>query len=233
MDGAGVEVCDVGWENGLCGEGKVATRLSLERSSNVIDVLLTIHRFQDLDLHAPFVFPRKFSSQLNCRKFHPASVPANSVAGKSDCILTSAPARMVRCQLRFVGRDLVEILTHFRFGRQQVACCESQLGMRLPIFVASSRPARFAAMKTLRHIGLAFVVDVLCGAFFLCSLTRSPLTRIPAPFHIAMVPILGVSYNPEIRKQVLAGYMQLPHVTQVCSRGHDTSRLLCCRYERD
>lgn len=55
------------------------------------------------------------------------------------------------------------------------------------------------------------VIAILC--FLLLFLTQA--TDHKPPFHISTLPHVGVSHNPEIRKQVLASYMQLPHVTQI------------------
>lgn len=35
------------------------------------------------------------------------------------------------------------------------------------------------------------------------------------PVHISSLPMVGVSHNPEISKQILASYDELPHVTQI------------------
>lgn len=44
---------------------------------------------------------------------------------------------------------------------------------------------------------------------------------------MSSVPETGVSHNPEIKKRVLAGYLRLPHITQVCTQySIDTSIIL-------
>lgn len=71
-----------------------------------------------------------------------------------------------------------------------------------------------------RHIAFAFALGILLG-FVLRggNVSSIPPRKTEAPFHMSSVAETGVSHNPEIKKRVLAGYLQLPHITQVCIQG--------------
>jgi len=63
---------------------------------------------------------------------------------------------------------------------------------------------------------LGFVV----GFLFAVAMRQNPSSVLSASastrtFHVSSLPVVGVSHNPEIKKQVLASYLQLPHITQV------------------
>lgn len=69
-----------------------------------------------------------------------------------------------------------------------------------------------------RSFLLLFVFGFFVGSFhqrILLSHTAEGTGVTGPPFQISSIPITGVSHSPEVNKQVLAGYFQLPHVTQV------------------
>lgn len=74
----------------------------------------------------------------------------------------------------------------------------------------------FIAPMKQQHVVLAFVLGTIFGTLLpVGQVPRKLKRKTMAPFHISNVPETGVSHNPEIKKQVLASYLQLPHVTQV------------------
>lgn len=66
---------------------------------------------------------------------------------------------------------------------------------------------------------IMFSIGILCGAFLqniVAQRSSSVAFRgTPHPFKLSSVRAVGVSHNPEIKKQVLAGYFDMPHITQI------------------
>lgn len=72
---------------------------------------------------------------------------------------------------------------------------------------------------TARYTSKPFLTPLLIGLVIGVIISQIPIPPrfpdTPNPTHLSQILFTGVSHNPEISKQVLASYFQMPHITQI------------------